>query len=203
MSTLPARAFPEPEYVDNSATNGWDVGGSAGSKTVSISAGPARVAMDPGGGPSNVGGSLNRVNSSKRVDSNTKSGLTSPKGALSPQAANDPPVAFFRLTEIVDKPLEWVVEGLIPRADLAKVYALCHLEDPVQLEGGSRPDGERNGETLHAGGAGEIAADADSVAGRPSLRPRMFQWHRDLPVLEAELKRLRAGGRGRGFHDGD
>ena len=333
LNTPPAWAFPDPEYADNSATNGWNVAGLAGSKTTSISTGPARVAVDPGGGPGHEGGAINRVESNKKDSSSTKTSSTSPKGAPSPRAANEPPVALFCLTEIVDKPLEWVVEGVIPRAeltlitgeagvgksaflagliasvtrgtpgprgalwqddslrvpnpawhgagkisevdrsenrhqtsagksaversaarphdtgqrrgpyapdrdsvepnpvepspvepslakptpaavvifstpnmladsvrprlieagaDLAKVYALCHLEDPVQLEGGSRPDGERNGEALHAGGAGEIAADADSVAGRPSLRPRMFQWHRDLPVLEAELERLRA-----------
>ena len=45
-----------------------------------------------------------------------------------------------------------------------------------------------------AGGGRKNTDEADSVAGRPSLRPRMFQWHRDLPVLEAELERLRAGG---------
>ena len=368
LSTSPAWAFPDPEYADNSATNGWDVEGSAGPKTASMSAGPARVAVDLGGVSGNGGGSINRVESSKKVDSNTKSGSTNPKGALSPQAVNDPPVGLFCLTEIVDKPLEWVVEGVIPRgeltlitgeagvgksaflagmianvtrgmpgprgalcqddalrvpdpvrhgsgrvsevdrsenrhqtsaarsavergaarphdtdqrrspyvlggapadsksldsnqlepiraeptpaavvifstanmladsvrprlvqagADLRKVYALCQFEDEGQfedqgqLEAGTRPDGERNRGAVQTGGAGggrrdhskgvsvgnvgnisargtrgagEIPADADAVAGRSSLRPRMFQWHRDLPVLEAELERLRASG---------
>jgi hypothetical protein len=74
-------------------------------------------------------------------------------------------------------------------ADLGKVYALCQLAqeqlEGTQPEGSSRPDGGRE--------AG-IAADADAVADSPSLRPRMFQWHHDLPVLEAELARLRASG---------
>ena len=47
---------------------------------------------------------------------------------------------------------------------------------------------------MHASGSGGNAADANSVAGSPSFRPRRFQWHRDLPVLEAELARLRASG---------
>ena len=84
-------------------------------------------------------------------------------------------------------------------ADLGKVYALCQfeergqlnergqLEKGGQLEGASRPDGGRNVGTVHA-------AEADSLADTPSFRPRMFQWHRDLPVLEAELQRLRASG---------
>jgi hypothetical protein len=90
-------------------------------------------------------------------------------------------------------------------ADLGKVYALCQfeergqlkergqlekgeqLEKGGQLEGAPRPDGERNVGTVHA-------AEADSVADTPSFRPQMFQWHRDLPVLEAELERLRASG---------
>ena len=368
LSTPPAWAFPDPEYADHSAANGWDVPGSAGPTTASISAGPARGVVDPGGGPGNGGGSNNRVESNKKVESSNKNGSKSRKGVPSPLAANEPPAALFCLAEIVDKPLEWVVDGVIPRgeltlitgeagvgksdfllglianvtrgtpgprgalwqddalrapdsvrhgsgsvselgrsetrdqtsvgssaiergaarphdtaprrspyaadrslaepnsgdsnqveptrvepnpsavvifstanmladsvrprlieagADLGKVYALCHLEDRGQLEqagqlkGGSRPDGERNGSAVHAGGAGggqrdhangesvgnvaaggkdragggrQNADDADALAGRPSLRPRMFQWHRDLPVLEAELERLRAGG---------
>ena len=345
LSTPPAWAFPDPEYADHSAANGWDVQGSAGPKTASISAGPARGAVDPGGGPGNGGGSNNRVESNKKVESSNKNGSTSRKGAPSPLAANEPPAALFCLAEIVDKPLEWVVDGVIPRgeltlitgeagvgksdflvglianvtrgtpgprgalwqddalrvpdsvrhgsgsvselgrsenrdqtsvgrsavergaarphdtaprrspyaadrslaepnsgdsnpgdsnqveptrvepnpsavvifstanmladsvrprlieagADLGKVYALCQfeergqlnergqLEKGGQLEGASRPDGGRNVGTVHA-------AEADSLADTPSFRPRMFQWHRDLPVLEAELQRLRASG---------
>ena len=104
-------------------------------------------------------------------------------------------------------------------ADLGKVYALCQLEEEP-FDGTSRPAGGRDvgtrdaaavqtggaggrqrdnpegghGTNVRSGGAGEIAAGADSVAESPSLRPRMFQWHRDLPVLEAELARLRANG---------
>jgi hypothetical protein len=66
--------------------------------------------------------------------------------------------------------------------------------------------GSGRGDHLEAGhgrnnGSNEsskIVADADPVADpvadSSSLRPRMFQWHHDLPVLEAELARLRASG---------
>ena len=92
-------------------------------------------------------------------------------------------------------------------ADLGKVYALCQLEtDPLeteqlesrQREGASQTNGGRDIRTVHAGGSGENvgtgrnATDPDSFAGNPSMRPRLFQWQRDLPVLEAELSRLRA-----------
>ncbi len=90
-------------------------------------------------------------------------------------------------------------------ADLGKVYALCQLEEDP-LAAGSRPEGGRGVKAVHAGGvgrdprdhwdgwSGDIAADADSVACGPSLRSRISQWNRDLPVLEAELQRLRASG---------
>ena len=38
LSTPPAWAFPDPEYADHSAANGWDVQGSAGPKTASTCA---------------------------------------------------------------------------------------------------------------------------------------------------------------------
>jgi len=69
----------------------------------------------------NWGGSINRVESSNRVDSNMKRGSTSSQGAPSLRAANEPPVALFCLTEIVDNPLEWVVEGVIPRGELTLI----------------------------------------------------------------------------------
>ena len=99
-------------------------------------------------------------------------------------------------------------------ADLGQVYALCQRERE-QLNATSRLDGGRAAGTVQAGGmgsgrgvhletghggnggsngSGEIVADADSVADSSSLRARMFQWHQDLPVLEAELARLRASG---------
>ncbi len=106
----------------------------------------------------NGGGSINRVESSNRVDSNTKRGSTSPKGALSPQAANDPPVALCCLEEKVDKPLEWVVEGVIPRGEL----------------------------TLITGEAG--------VGKSAFLTGLIANVTRGMPVLEAELERLRASG---------
>jgi len=104
-------------------------------------------------------------------------------------------------------------------ADLGKVYALCQLdEEPFDRTcrpacgrdvgtrdataaqtggaGGRKRDNPEGGHgtNVGSGGAGEIGAGADAVAESPSLRPRMFQWHRDLPVLEAELARLRANG---------
>jgi hypothetical protein len=399
LSTPPAWAFPDPEDAGKTAPSGWDVDGSAGSKTASIPAAAERVAVEKGGGSINTGRSTNNGGSNHKGGDNDKrdsnnvggsthkialtnvggstnqgalnnngvstnggasikpGGSTNAKGGASPQVANDPPAALFCLTEIVDKPLEWVVEGVIPRgeltlitgeagvgksaflaglianvtrgtpgprdalrqddalrapepapppdpvrtrsgnvsqarigenygqistgrsavesggtrpddtaqgrspyavgrtsadraraepnsgernsgerspieptpaavvifstanmladsvrprlieagADLGKVYALCQfeergqlkergqlekgeqLEKGGQLEGAPRPDGERNVGTVHA-------AEADSVADTPSFRPQMFQWHRDLPVLEAELERLRASG---------
>jgi hypothetical protein len=387
LSTPPAWAFPDPEDAGKTAVSGWDVDGSAGSKTASIPTAAERVAVEKGGGSTNsgrsgnnggsnsnrgdndkkdsnnVGGSTNKIaltngggstnqgalnNNGASINggalinggaSNKPGGSTNAKGAASPQVATDPPAALYCLTEIVDKPLEWVVEGVIPRgeltlitgeagvgksaflaglianvtrgtpgprdalrqddalrapepvpppnpvrtgsgyvsqarigenygqisagksavarggtrpddtaqgrspyavgrtsadrtsaeraqaepnsgernpkeptpaavvifstanmladsvrprlieagADLGKVYALCQFEERGQLEGASRPDGGRNVGTVHA-------AEADSVADTPSFRPRMFQWHRDLPVLEAELQRLRASG---------
>jgi hypothetical protein len=104
-------------------------------------------------------------------------------------------------------------------ADLGKIYALCQREreqlERAPLGGTSRADGGRTAGTVQAGGmgadrrdhlerghgrndgsngSGEIVADADSVGDSSSLRARMFQWHQDLPVLEAELARLRASG---------
>ena len=300
-----------------------------------------RGALNNTGALNNGADSTNRQKLNDKGASNKPGDSTNAKGASSPQVANDPPAALFCLTEIIDKPLEWVVEGVIPRgeltlitgeagvgksdflaglianvtrgtpgprgalwqddalrapdpaphpdpvrtgsgnvsqaglgekrvktsagrsvvesggtrphdmaqsrslhaagrdqtdsisteptpfelkpaavvifstanmladsvrprlieagADLGKVYALCQLEDRGQPEGAG-PDGERIGGTVHSGGkdgsgeSGKNAVDADSVAGSPSMRPRMFQWHRDLPVLEAELQRLRAGG---------
>ena len=115
LSTPPAWAFPAPKYADNSAANEWDVNGSAGPKTAAVSAGATRVVVDPGEGPGNGTGSSNRV------ESNTKCGSKSPKGASSLLAANEPPVALCCLTDIVDQPLEWVVEGVIPRGELTLI----------------------------------------------------------------------------------
>ncbi len=292
LSTPPAWAFLASDEAHKTEPVGCGVAGSVAVKTASIPAGAGRVSADKG------------------------RGTTTPKGVPSSAPADEPPVALFSLAEIVDQPIEWVVEGVIPRgeltliageagvgksgflagliadvtrgrpgprdalcpedsgspadlghsddrvrskdradsdtdprgnpgeilanspdtprgiaratnadprrssnpadptlgavvifstanmladavrprlieagADLGKVYALCQLAqeqlEGTQPEGSSRPDGGRE--------AG-IAADADAVADSPSLRPRMFQWHHDLPVLEAELARLRASG---------
>ena len=351
LSTPPAWAVPSPKKAEQTEVVGWDVAGSAAVKLESIPTGGARISTG------------------KESDSKTAKGSPSPTPA-------EPPVALYSLAEIVDKPIEWVVEGVIPRgeltlitgeagvgksgflaglianvtrgrpgprdpvgpedavcprdsehsgdrgrseggsdtdsktdtdpllkpcrisadgpgaplgsdvardkvvghsvvghsvvghsvvghsvgainaekrhsssatnhtpaavvifstaniladavrprlieagADLGKVYALCQLEEEP-FDGTSRPAGGRDvgtgdatavqtdgaggrerdnpegghGTNVGSGGAGEIAAGADSVAESPSLRPRMFQWHRDLPVLEAELARLRANG---------
>ena len=318
LRTPPAGAGPSPKATHQTVAVGWDFAGSAAAKTASI---PARGT---------------RISTVKASGSMTAKSKTA-KGSPSPAPADEPPVGLFSLAEIVDKPIEWVVEGVIPRgeltlitgeagvgksgflaglianvtrgrlgprdvlcpadserpegsglsddlarskpgtdsdtkpfanrartspdgpggaprgsdvardnghahhmpahsaetrhsssattpapaavvifstanmladavrprlieagADLGKVYALCQLEEGQleegQLEGISSPAGGRPGGGQDAGGSGEIAADSDSVAGRPSLRPQMFQWHRDLPVLEAELARLRASG---------
>ena len=318
LRTPSAGAGPSPKATHQTVAVGWDFAGSAAAKTASI---PARGT---------------RISTVKASGSMTAKSKTA-KGSPSPAPADEPPVALFSLAEIVDKPIEWVVEGVIPRgeltlitgeagvgksgflaglianvtrgrlgprdvlcpadserpegsglsddlarskpgtdsdtkpfanrartspdapggaprgsdvardnghahhmpahsdetrhsssattpapaavvifstanmladavrprlieagADLGKVYALCQLEEGQleegQLEGISSPAGGRPGGGQDAGGSGEIAADSDSVAGRPSLRPQMFQWHRDLPVLEAELARLRASG---------
>ncbi|RLS81678.1 MAG: hypothetical protein DWI02_03285 [Planctomycetota bacterium] len=318
LRTPSAGAGPSPKATHQTVAVGWDFAGSAAAKTASI---PARGT---------------RISTVKASGSMTAKSKTA-KGSPSPAPADEPPVALFSLAEIVDKPIEWVVEGVIPRgeltlitgeagvgksgflaglianvtrgrlgprdvlcpadserpegsglsddlarskpgtdsdtkpfanrartspdgpggaprgsdvardnghahhmpahsaetrhsssattpapaavvifstanmladavrprlieagADLGKVYALCQLEkgqlEEGQLEGISSPAGGRPGGGQDAGGSGEIAADSDSVAGRPSLRPQMFQWHRDLPVLEAELARLRASG---------
>ena len=323
LRTPPAGAGPSPKATHQTVAVGWDFAGSAAAKTASI---PARGT---------------RISTVKASGSMTAKSKTA-KGSPSPAPADEPPVGLFSLAEIVDKPIEWVVEGVIPRgeltlitgeagvgksgflaglianvtrgrlgprdvlcpadserpegsglsddlarskpgtdsdtkpfanramtsldgpggaprgsdvardnghahhmpahsaetrhsssattpapaavvifstanmladavrprlieagADLGKVYALCQLEkgqleegqlEEGQLEGISSPAGGRPGGGQDAGGSGEIAADSDSVAGRPCLRPQMFQWHRDLPVLEAELARLRASG---------
>ena len=317
FSTSPAWAFPTAGEAHKIEGVGWDVAGSAAVITESIPAGAGRVSVDKG------------------------RGSTRAKGVPSPTPADEPPAALFSLAEIVDQPIEWVVEGVIPRgeltlitgeagvgksgflgglianvtrgrpgprdplcledsgypadlghaddrvrvegnadsdtdplanrreisadspgtpdgiapatsaglrrssnaadpkpgavvifstanmladavrprlieagADLGKVYALCQRER-APVGGTSRPDGGRAAGTVQAGGmggtrrvhlqgghggtngsngAGEIAADADSVGDSSSLRARMFQWHQDLPVLEAELARLRASG---------
>ena len=319
LRTPPAGAGPSPKATHQTVAVGWDFAGSAAAKTASI---PAR------------GTRISTVKASGSMTAKSKMA----KGSPSPTPADEPPVGLFSLAEIVDKPIEWVVEGVIPRgeltlitgeagvgksgflaglianvtrgrlgprdvlcpadserpegsglsddlarskpgtdndtkpfanrartspdgrggaprgsdvardnghahhmlvhsdekrhsssattpapaavvifstanmladavrprlieagADLGKVYALCQLEEG-QLEGISSPAGGRPGGGQDAGGSGgsggsgEIAADSDSVAGRPSLRPQMFHWHRDLPVLEAELARLRASG---------
>ena len=349
LRTPPAGAGPSPKATHQTVAVGWDFAGSAAAKTASI---PARGT---------------RISTVKASGSMTAKSKTA-KGSPSPAPADEPPVGLFSLAEIVDKPIEWVVEGVIPRgeltlitgeagvgksgflaglianvtrgrlgprdvlcpadserpegsglsddlarskpgtdsdtkpfanramtsldgrggaprgsdvardnghahhmpahsaetrhsssattpapaavvifstanmladavrprlieagADLGKVYALCQLEEGQleegQLEGISSPAGGRPGggqdaggrdaQAMHtdgpggkqrdnpqgglgtnvgSGGSGEIAADSDSVAGRPCLRPQMFQWHRDLPVLEAELARLQASG---------
>ena len=320
FSTSPAWAFPSAREAHKIEGVGWDVAGSAAVITESIPAGAGRVSADKGRGSSTA------------------------KGVPSSIPANEPPAALFSLAEIVDQPIEWVVEGVIPRgeltlitgeagvgksgflgglianvtrgrpgprdalcledsgspadlghaddrvivegsadsdplanrreilahspgtpdgiapatsaspdrssiaaettpgavvifstanmladavrprlieagADLGKVYALCQLEreqlERAPLGGGSRADGGRASGTVQAGGmgsgrgdhleaghgrndgsnwSGEIVANADSVGDSSSLRARMFQWHHDLPVLEAELSRLRASG---------
>ena len=299
LSTPPAWAFPSAREAHKIEGVGWDVAGSAAVIAELIPAGAGRVSVDKGRGSSTA------------------------KGIPNPTPADEPPVALFSLAEIVDQPIEWVVEGVIPRgeltlitgeagvgksgflgglianvtrgrpgprdalcpeysgspadlghaddrvrfesradsdadplanpraisgdspgssdgiapatsagpdrssnaadpkpgavvifstanmladavrprlieagADLGKVYALCQRERE-QLGGGSRADGGRAAGTVQAGGmgsGGEIVADADSVGDSSSLRARMFQWHHDLPVLEAELARLRASG---------
>ena len=167
LSTPPAWAFPDPEDARKTAPSGWDVDGSAGSKTASMPAAAERVAVEKGGGSinsgrsdnnggsngkggdndkkdsNNVGGSTNKIaltngggstnqgalnnngasnngasNNGASINggaSNKPGGSTNAKGGASPQVATDPPAALFCLTEIVDKPLEWVVEGVIPR----------------------------------------------------------------------------------------
>ena len=318
FSTSPAWAFPTAGEAHKIEGVGWDVAGSAAVITESIPAGAGRVSVDKG------------------------RGSTRAKGVPSPTPADEPPAALFSLAEIVDQPIEWVVEGVIPRgeltlitgeagvgksgflgglianvtrgrpgprdplcpedsgsladlghaddrvrvegsadsdtdplanpkeisadspgtpgdiapatnagrlrssnaadptpgavvifstanmladavrprlieagADLGKVYALCQREREL-LNATSRLDGGRDAGAVQVGGgaggdrrdhlerghgrndgsngAGEIAADADSVGDSSSLRARMFQWHQDLPVLEAELARLRASG---------
>ena len=317
LSTPPAWAFPSAREAHKIEGVGWDVAGSAAVIAELIPAGAGRVSVDKGRGSSTA------------------------KGIPNPTPADEPPVALFSLAEIVDQPIEWVVEGVIPRgeltlitgeagvgksgflgglianvtrgrpgprdalcpedsgspadlghaddracfegsadsntdplanpreisadspgtpdgiagatnavphrssnaadpkpgavvifstanmladavrprlieagADLGKVYALCQRERE-QLGGGSRADGGRAAGTVQAGGmgsgrgdhleaghgrtngsngSGEIVADSDSVGDSSSLRARMFQWHHDLPVLEAELARLRASG---------
>ena len=320
FSTAPAWAIPSAREAHKIEGVGWDVAGSAAVITESIPAGVGRIPADKG------------------------RGSTMAKGVPSPTPPDEPPVALFSLAEIVDQPIEWVVEGVIPRgeltlitgeagvgksgflgglianvtrgrpgprdalcledsgspadlghaddrvivegsadsdplanrreilahspgtpdgiapatsaspdrssiaaettpgavvifstanmladavrprlieagADLGKVYALCQLEreqlERAPLGGGSRADGGRASGTVQAGGmgsgrgdhleaghgrndgsnwSGEIVANADSVGDSSSLRARMFQWHHDLPVLEAELSRLRASG---------
>ena len=319
FSTPPAWAFPTAGEAHKIEGVGWDVAGSAAVITESIPAGAGRVSVDKG------------------------RGSTRAKGVPSPTPADEPPAALFSLAEIVDQPIEWVVEGVIPRgeltlitgeagvgksgflgglianvtrgrpgprdalcledsgspadlghaddracfegsadsdtdplanpreifadspgtpdgiapvtnassrrssnaadptpgavvifstanmladavrprlieagADLGKVYALCQLEreqlERAPLGRTSRADGGRADGTVQAGGmgadrrdhlerghgrtngSGEITAGADSVGDSSSLRARMFQWHQDLPVLEAELARLRASG---------
>ncbi len=322
FSTSPAWAFPSAGEARKIEGVGWGVAGSAAVITESIPAGAGRVSADKGRGSSTA------------------------KGVPSPTPADEPPAALFSLAEIVDQPIEWVVEGVIPRgeltlitgeagvgktgflgglianvtrgrsgprdalcpedsgspadlghaddrvgckgsadsdtdplanpreiladspgtpdgiapvtnagprrssnaadpkpgavvifstanmladavrprlieagADLGKVYALCQREreqlERAPVGGTSRADGGRAAGTVQAGGMGsgrgdhleaghgrndgsngssKIVADADSVANGSSLRPRMFQWHHDLPVLEAELARLRASG---------
>ena len=66
LSTPPAWAFPDPEYADHSAANGWDVQGSAGPKTGASSAGAMSVSVDQEGGTiqdgsTNKGRSTNAV----------------------------------------------------------------------------------------------------------------------------------------------
>ena len=322
FSTAPAWAFPSAGEAHKIEGVGWGVAGSEAVIAESIPAGVGRVSADKGRGSSIA------------------------KGVPSPTPADEPPVALFSLAEIVDQPIEWVVEGVIPRgeltlitgeagvgksgflgglianvtrgrpgprdalcpedssspadlghaddrvrvegsadsdtdplanprkiladspgmsgdiapasnagprrssnaadptpgavvifstanmladairprlieagADLGKVYALCQREreqlERAPLGRGSRADGGRDAGMLQVGGAGgdrrdyleaghgrtngsngsgKIVADADSVGDSSSLRARMFQWHQDLPVLEAELARLRASG---------
>ncbi len=90
-----------------------------------------------------------------------------------------------------------------------------------RLEAASRPDVRPEVETMDAGRAGvdhrkgwqgrdvgdvesggnnqnsesrKIPAGADAVADGPSMQPRMFQWNRDLPVIDAELARRKTSG---------
>ena len=43
------------------------------------------------------------------------------QGSASHSPADEPPVALFSLAEIVDQPIEWVVEGVIPRGELTLI----------------------------------------------------------------------------------
>ena len=105
----------------------------------------------------------------------------------------------YALCQLEADPLEAVQRQVARRADGGR--------DLKTVETGGSGRGQRDqsegdaGHNVGAGhnfgsgkhvGAGRNAADADSATGTSCMRPRMFQWQRDLPVLEAELSRLRA-----------
>ena len=91
FSSSPAWAFPSAGEAHKIEGVGWGVADSAAMKSESIPAGAGRVSADKG------------------------RGLTTAKGVPSPTPADEPPAALFSLAEIVDQPIEWVVEGVIPR----------------------------------------------------------------------------------------
>ena len=97
FSTSPAWAFPSAGEAHKIEGVGWDVAGSAAVIAESIPAGVGRVSADKG------------------------RGSTTAKGVPSPTLADEPPAALFSLAEIVDQPIEWVVEGVIPRGDLTLI----------------------------------------------------------------------------------
>ena len=97
LSTPPAWAFPSPDESGKTDAVGWGVTGSAAVKTESIPAGAGRVSTDKG------------------------SGSTTAKRGLSPTPADQPPDALYCLAEIVDQPIEWVVEGVISRGELTHI----------------------------------------------------------------------------------
>jgi len=203
-----------PRDSEHSGDRGRSEGGSdTDSKTdIDLLLKPCRISADGPGAPLGsdvardkvVGHSVGAINAEKRHSSS---------------ATNHTPAAV-----VIFSTANILADAVRPRlieagADLGKVYALCQL-DEEQFDRTSRPACGRDvgtrdatavqtggaggrkrdnpegghGTNVGSGGAGEIGAGADAVAESPSLRPRMFQWHRDLPVLEAELARLRANG---------
>jgi hypothetical protein len=102
LRTPPAGAGPSPKATHQTVAVGWDFAGSAAAKTASI---PARGT---------------RISTVKASGSMTAKSKTA-KGSPSPAPADEPPVALFSLAEIVDKPIEWVVEGVIPRGELTLI----------------------------------------------------------------------------------
>jgi len=185
------------------------------------------------GSPADLGHADDRVRSKSSADSDTDP-LANPREILahspgtpdgiapatsaspdrSSNAADPKPgavVIFSTANMLADAVRPRLIEA---GADLGKVYALCQRERE-QLEraplgrtsraagtvqaGGMGADRRdhleaRHGSNNGSNGSGEIVADADPAADSSNLRARMFQWHQDLPVLEAELARLRASG---------